>query len=99
MVGSRQEILQMLEGGNKQLSTFFERHGLDSASSSFQSPHLNRNNIQIMRYKTKAAEFYREQLLHHIQRINEKGVYKGRRRNKNARTLGTQTSNIETYSG
>ena len=90
----------MLEGGNSQLSSFFRRHALDSTASTFQSPQLTKENIQIMRYKTKAAEFYREQLQHHIQRIKERGPYKGRRRgnNNNGRALGTQTSNIETYS-
>jgi hypothetical protein len=95
------EILKMLEGGNRQLQKFFQRHSLyldDSAApqQQFQSPHLTKDNVTTMRYKTKAALFYRQQLEHHVQDLKERGPYKGRRRQQ-TRQLGSQTSNLETY--
>lgn len=88
------EVVKMLEGGNRQLSTFFQRHALGRECSEFQSPQLTSENIASMRYKTKAALFYRQQLEHHIQHLISQGPYKGRRRTKR-RPLGTQASNLE----
>lgn len=85
------EVVQMLEGGNRQLESFFERHSLDMGASSFQSPQLNHSNVSKMRYKTKAALFYRQQLNQHVQDLISKGPYKGRRRKR--RLLGRQQSN------
>ena len=97
---SADEILKMMEGGNRQLHTFFQRHSLCLDSSTpqqqFQSPHLTKDNIITMRYKTKAALFYRQQLEHHVQDLKQRGPYKGRRRQQ-GRPLGSQTSNVETY--
>lgn len=87
------EIVKMLEGGNRQLSTFFQRHRLAEDALEFQSPILNRDNIASMRYKTKAALFYRQQLDHHCTNLVSRGPYKGRRRRR--RPLGSQTSNLE----
>ena len=97
---SADEIFKMLEGGNRQLHTFFQRHSLCLDSSTpqqqFQSPHLTKDNIITMRYKTKAALFYRQQLEHHVQDLKQRGPYKGRRRQQR-RPIGSQTSNVETY--
>jgi hypothetical protein len=88
------EVVKMLEGGNRQLSAFFQRHALGRECVEFQSPQLNRSNIASMRYKTKAALFYRQQLDHHVQHLLQQGPYKGRKRTKR-RPLGTQASNLE----
>jgi hypothetical protein len=88
-----EEVVKMLEGGNRQLGTFFQRHSLHTDCVTFQSPALNVNNISSMRYKTKAALFYRQQLDHHVTNLIARGPYKGRRRKR--RPLGTQASNLE----
>jgi hypothetical protein len=92
---SHDEIVKMLEGGNRQLDTFFHRHSLHTSTNAveFQSPILNPQNISSMRYKTKAALFYRQQLDHHCTNLIARGPYKGRRRKR--RPLGTQASNLE----
>ena len=87
------EVVQMLEGGNKQLERFFQRHSLNIGASSFQSPQLSQSNISKMRYKTKAALFYRQQLDHHVQDLISRGPYKGRTRRRKQRPLGRQESN------
>lgn len=89
-----EEVIKMLEGGNRQLSSFFQRHALGRECSEFQSPHLTSENVSSMRYKTKAALFYRQQLDHHVHHLLSRGPYKGRRRTKR-RPLGTQTSALE----
>lgn len=91
------EVVKMLEGGNRQLSTFFQRHALSRECVEFQSPQLNAANVASMRYKTKAALFYRQQLEHHVQNLISRGPYRGRRRvtKQQRRPLGTQTSNLE----
>eukprot|EP00565_Helicotheca_tamesis_P005980 CAMPEP_0185734894 /NCGR_PEP_ID=MMETSP1171-20130828/23756_1 /TAXON_ID=374046 /ORGANISM="Helicotheca tamensis, Strain CCMP826" /LENGTH=173 /DNA_ID=CAMNT_0028405023 /DNA_START=399 /DNA_END=920 /DNA_ORIENTATION=+ len=84
---SHSQILSMLEGGNQQLSQFFERHALGPAKKSRK--HVQRscssgnfsNDIDEVvdkRYKTKAAQFYREHLAVHVQRVAADGIYKGR---------------------
>lgn len=57
------EVLAMLEGGNDQLSRFFDRH------------HMKNHN---QRYHTKAAKFYKVHLAMHVQTLANNGVYKGR---------------------
>lgn len=83
------EVVQMLEGGNRQLETFFERHALLPTSEGFQSPQLSHDNISLMRYKTKAALFYRQKLEHHVQNLISRGPYQGRKRKR--RPLGQQS--------
>jgi hypothetical protein len=83
------EVVKMLEGGNRQLETFYERHSLVPTSEAFQSPQLSHDNISLMRYKTKAALFYRQKLDHHVQDMISRGPYQGRRRKR--RPLGQQT--------
>ena len=64
---SHPEILSMLEGGNRQLDRFFDRHLLPK----------DRNT-----YRTKAAKFYREQLSMHVDKIS-RGEYRGRDASRN----------------
>mmetsp|Transcript_32118 Transcript_32118/g.35580 ORF Transcript_32118/g.35580 Transcript_32118/m.35580 type:complete len:208 (-) Transcript_32118:58-681(-) len=60
---SATEILKMLEGGNEQLLTFFQRHRL----------------IGIQKYRTKAAKFYQDGMEQHVNNLNKSGLpYKGR---------------------
>jgi len=77
---SQEEILAMLEGGNAQLSQFFTRHQLcpNSKNRLLEEGHITQENVTLMRYKTKAAQFYREQLGLHVERICQNGVYQGR---------------------
>jgi Putative GTPase activating protein for Arf len=74
-----------------------------SKSSSSSSPTttttssmLTTDNLPIMRYKTKAALFYRQQLYHHVQQLLGSGQpYQGRRDRKiKRRPLGTQRSTV-----
>ncbi|KAL3912595.1 MAG: hypothetical protein SGILL_006820, partial [Bacillariaceae sp.] len=115
------QVIKMLEGGNQQLSQFFERHCLSkkefikqqqqrqqqsngcaatatapSESSTSSSSVLTPDNIAVMRYKTKAALFYRQQLDHHVQHLLQNGKpYRGRKDRKvKRRPLGTQASSV-----
>lgn len=88
------EVVKMLEGGNRQLSSFFQRHNLHRDCVEFQSPHLTSANVATMRYKTKAALFYRQQLDQHVQQLLTQGPYQGRKRRTKRRPLGTQKSNL-----
>jgi len=72
------ELLAMLEGGNAQLKQFFDRHKLNADLYEGRRGHINRDNVTIFRYKTKAALFYREQLLHHATKVLNSGDYRGR---------------------
>lgn len=56
------QILNMLEGGNAQLKTFYQRHNMGDLEQ---------------RYHTKAAVFYRSHLAKHAQGLARK-VYPGR---------------------
>jgi Putative GTPase activating protein for Arf len=108
---SAKEVLSMLEGGNRQLQLFFQRHYLTEDSLRFntsqpspQQPSspdhhhdekqhpppgagagaggLSRDNVQRLRYKTKAALFYRRQMEQHVQTIVSTGPYRGRERSR-----------------
>jgi Putative GTPase activating protein for Arf len=108
---SAKEVLSMLEGGNRQLQLFFQRHYLTEDSlrlnttsqpSTSQPPPpdhhhddekhhhpppgagggLSRDNVQRLRYKTKAALFYRRQMEQHVQTILSTGPYRGRERSR-----------------
>lgn len=72
----------MLEGGNTQLHNFFERHALCEENkvdeNHQEGSNLIKDNVIGLRYKTKAAEFYRQQLGHHVVKIMTTGEYKGR---------------------
>jgi len=86
-----EEVVKMMEGGNRQLSTFFDRHALGRECSEFHSPQLTSENVSSMRYKTKAALFYRQHLDRHVQGLLDHGLYKGRRR-PNRRPIASQSS-------
>ena len=106
------QVVKMLEGGNQQLAQFFERHCLskkefikqqqaNECAASTKTPGesssvLTPDNITVMRYKTKAALFYRQQLDHHVQHLLRNGKpYRGRKDRKvKRRPLGTQTSSV-----
>jgi len=71
---SHSQVIAMLEGGNQQLDAFFERHALSTTC-----PTTNRGeNIVEIRYKTKAALFYRDNLAIHVNNVCSMGRYMGR---------------------
>ena len=75
---SHEQVLRMLEGGNEQLDNFFSRHAMD----------ITRENAKEMlgkRYKTKAAQFYRENLGIHVSQVQRSGIYQGRQASRQAR--------------
>ena len=72
------EVLSMLEGGNGQLSAFYTRHHLCKDSYCGDNTNNCGVSINLMRYKTKAALFYRKNLDLHVGRVCSLGVYKGR---------------------
>jgi len=75
------QTLSMLEGGNEQLTKFFDRHLLPRRSRTTQ------NEDSIRRYKTNAARFYREQLSLHVRKVINGGFYKGRGATRKTTTL------------
>jgi hypothetical protein len=75
---SLEELLSMLEGGNRQLTGFFERHALSVEGCSVNSKTITPENVTRLRYKTKAALFYRKQMELHVQKILDSGPYRGR---------------------
>lgn len=70
---NHEQILAMLEGGNQQIQTFFDRHRLGNH-------HPIANHIK--RYQTKAALFYRSHLAKHARTVATNGLYKGREANR-----------------
>jgi len=78
---SHEQIMAMLEGGNEQLQDFFMRHKLSEVyieESTSSSAKITKDNVRLMRYKTKAALFYRQQLNMHIRQVLDAGAYRGR---------------------
>jgi len=92
------EVVLMLEGGNAQLGGFFERHALTQNEFERQEKRSNRKeqpsdkrrsltseNVTSVRYKTKAALFYKNQLEAHVGRMLEdpaRRPYRGRTRSQ-----------------
>jgi len=77
------EVVSMLEGGNQQIGNFFERHNLtvgtcESVGHNGKERTINRDNVTRLRYKTKAALFYRRQMELHVANIMDNGPYRGR---------------------
>jgi Putative GTPase activating protein for Arf len=87
------EVVSMLEGGNSQLIAFFDRHALtkqtctsptsstnanDTIIKTATSSTINRENVTRLRYKTKAAMFYRIHMEKHVTNILHAGPYRGR---------------------
>ena len=64
---SHAQVLSMLEGGNSQLISFFDRHRMGNSTA-----------LRAKRYHTKAAKFYRTNLAKHAQDVSASGVYMGR---------------------
>lgn len=93
---SHSQILSMLEGGNTQLSQFFERHSLgqddsdrpedDTMTGSFVKLNITDDDIVAKRYKTKAAKFYRENLVKHVEKVMNNGEYQGREASRRIRS-------------
>lgn len=85
---SHAQILTMLEGGNDQLNTFFRRHSLAGRTSSSSYNHDNPSLDAVVerRYKTKAAQFYRDQLVVHVHKVIGRGTYQGREAARRGRT-------------
>lgn len=89
---SHPQVLSMLEGGNGQLTQFFDRHSLagnrrpDRGVADSGGTVNGSNTIVDKRYKTKAALFYREQLAVHIAKVADKGEYKGREATRKAKS-------------
>lgn len=80
------QVMAMLEGGNDQLTTFYDRHGMGVREDS------NSKDMMDRRYETKAALFYRSNLQKHVETVASSGEYKGReaaRRGK-SQVLSTQ---------
>ena len=101
------EVISMLEGGNSQLTAFFDRHALthhacslvtlppsplhgtdgrsnpngttsSSVAATTTTSMINRDNVMRLRYKTKAALFYRRNMEQHVSTILNTGPYRGR---------------------
>lgn len=72
------EVLAMLEGGNEQLSTFFSRHSLSVEDCANKNKAITKDTVTKLRYKTKAAEFYRQQMDLHVSKLMQSGPYRGR---------------------
>lgn len=78
------QILSMMEGGNTQLSNFFERRSLPSISTTTKT---SIQKSMIDRYLTNAAQRYRKRLGEHVGSISDgdeayqgRGAYARRRR-------------------
>jgi hypothetical protein len=93
---SHLQVLAMLEGGNMQLRSFFDRHKLSSEAKKKEPDAvgpITKDNVTIMRYKTKAALFYREQLTLHVTNVFNSGEYKGREASRRLRHRSLDTRN------
>ena len=86
----RREILCMLEGGNEQLTSFFDRHGMGGGGGGGQqqqqAPPSSGSSVGgLDRYKTKAASFYRQHLMSHAKQVAQGGLYQGREASRSAK--------------
>lgn len=96
---SHAQILALLEGGNAQLRDFFKRHQLcveskrDAGTGDAPKGPITKENVTIMRYKTKAAQFYRQQLTLHVEKVLNAGDYKGREASRRMRQQEDRNSN------
>lgn len=75
---SLEQVLGMLEGGNGQLTGFFSRHALTEDSCPETNKKITRENVTRLRYRTKAALFYRQQMNLHVAKVLEGGPYRGK---------------------
>lgn len=82
-----QHVLTMLEGGNAQLKTFFTRHALcENTHEEKAGKAITNENVLKMRYKTKAAMFYRQQLDKHVAKVLDSWPYRGREHSRKSTT-------------
>ena len=93
-------VLQMLEGGNDQLRGFFTRHHLsqEALTENPKKTNISPDNVTRLRYRTKAALFYRQQLDLHAERVLSAGPYQGRelsRRLRNKPRIERRSSDTE----
>lgn len=89
---SHEQILSLLEGGNAQMNAFFERHGMHYSTTATRT-------MNVERYYTKAALFYKINLKKHVQRVARWGPYQGREFNRRMpliRTPATTTTTTTT---
>lgn len=100
---SHSQVLAMLEGGNEQITRFFERHALTEKTHpcSFGGDEelRSKHNVTTVRYRTKAALFYREKLAAHVKELMNAGRYRGReearRRKQSSRHRGASEVDSE----
>jgi len=93
---SLHDVLTMLEGGNRQLQTFFSRHELCEETASemgTMNRAIRKGNVTLMRYRTKAALFYRQQMHKHISKVIEDWPYRGRELSR--RRIQTRTQRMK----
>lgn len=84
---SRSDIIMMLEGGNKQAVEFLKKHSTKIEHRLLQiTLDVNGNGMnnditipaQFKKYRTKAARYFRQQLLSHVNSVIDSGMYHGR---------------------
>jgi Putative GTPase activating protein for Arf len=92
---SLEEVLSMLEGGNSQLSGFFERHELSVEACTRDGKVITPENVTLLRYKTKAAQFYRAQMELHVVKILSSGPYRGREISRRHHQLERRNTTFE----
>ena len=80
---SHEQVLNMLEGGNGQLQSFFDRHHLGN-----QSPMASK------RYFTKAALFYRTNLSEHSTWVASSGTYQGREASRRRKDCAREENRV-----
>jgi Putative GTPase activating protein for Arf len=80
---SHAQILALLEGGNRQLQQFFDRHSLGNSTPMASTR---------QRYHTKAARFYRVHLAHHVNDVANAGIYQGREATRQQKKNHTSTT-------
>ena len=73
----------MLEGGNKQLGDFFERHMLKVSNGDT--------------YRTNAAKFYKQNLFAHVLTVGKSGEYLGRRSYRTSQSSSSTSSHCQTH--
>jgi Putative GTPase activating protein for Arf len=90
------EVISMLEGGNSQIANFFERHALtESGCTGTESTTITKENVTRLRYKTKAALFYRRQMEMHVANVLAAGPYQGREISRRLNVESSSDSNVE----
>jgi hypothetical protein len=91
------QVVAMLEGGNSQLYGFFSRHALSVEACPAAGKRVTKDNVVRLRYKTKAAEFYRQQMEMHVVNVLTNSPYRGREMSRRLRhhPLDKRNSTVE----